>query len=191
MLVPSSFLALCVSRLLLLGRLVPMTEMPTMRQIQPHQPIMRPHDRLVDLQVRRRPAQTLHIDPPLLCVQIEGLQRTSLARQLDGVDVLVAAVVAGTRVALAVFVGHRGAEGVEDSAGGDILGGDEDDGFALAFDFLFLQCDSLCNYFSCQPLDVDGGVSYHDLRDFGVGFDQGLLEHLCQEIRVSDARVIT
>ena len=48
-----------------------------------------------------------------------------LAQKLDLVNVLIASVVASTWIALRVFVRHRSAEGIEDGAGGDVLGGDE------------------------------------------------------------------
>jgi hypothetical protein len=53
--------------------------------------------------------------------------------------VLVATVVAGAGVTLRVLVGHGRTERIEDSAGSDILGGDEEDGLALTLDFLLLQ----------------------------------------------------
>lgn len=100
---------------------------------------MRPHDGLVNLQVRRRTTQALDVDTPLLGIQAECLERSGLAQQLDGIDVLVSAVVTGARVALGVFVGHGRAQGVEHRAGSHILGGDQDDGFALALDLFFLE----------------------------------------------------
>lgn len=107
--------------------LVAVAQMATMRQVQTHQPIVWAHNRLVRLQVRRAAAQALDIDAPLLRVEAECLERALLAQQLDRVNVLVAAVVAGTGVALGVLVGHRRAESIEDGARGDVLGGDEKD----------------------------------------------------------------
>lgn len=51
----------------------------------------------------------------------------------------VPTVVSSTWVTLGVFVGHGRSQGVEDCSGGDIFGGDEDDGFALTLDFQFLE----------------------------------------------------
>lgn len=99
---------------------------------------MWPHDGLVHLQVRWATAQTLNIDTPPVRLQAESLEGTLLAEKLDGVDVLVATVVAGTGVALGVLVGHGRAERIEDGAGCDILRGDEKDGLALPLDFLLL-----------------------------------------------------
>lgn len=124
---------------LLLRSLVTVAQMSTVRQIQTHQPFVRPHQGLVDLQVRRGTAQALDVDTPLLGVKVEGLESTPLACQLDGINVLVATVVSGTRVALGVLVGHGGPECVEDGPGSDIFRGDEDNGLALTLDLLFLR----------------------------------------------------
>lgn len=113
--------------------------MATVGQIQAHEPVVRPHDGLIRLQVGRATAQALNVDTPLLGVQTKGLEGARLAEQLDRVDVLVTSVVTGTWVTLGVLVGHGRTERVEDGAGCDILGGDEEDGLALALDFLLLQ----------------------------------------------------
>ena len=59
---------------------------------------------------------------------------------------LVAAVVAGAWVSFGVFVRHGGAEGIEDGSRGEVLGGDKDDGFALALDFMFLGKEYYCRF---------------------------------------------
>ena len=97
-----------------------------------------PHNSLIDMEIGRTATQRLYIDAPLLGVESVGLESSLLAGQLDGVDVLVPAVVAGSWIAFAVLVAHGGAESVEDGAGGDIFRGDEKDGFALALDFFAL-----------------------------------------------------
>jgi hypothetical protein len=112
--------------------------MAAVGQIKTHQPIVGPHDGLVDLQVRRAAAQALHVDAPLFRIQAERLERALLAQKLDGVNVLVAAVVAGAGVALRVLVGHGRAERIEDGAGRDILRRDEQDRLALALDLPLL-----------------------------------------------------
>jgi hypothetical protein len=112
--------------------------MAAVGQVKTHQPVVRPHDGLIELQIGRSAAQGLHVDTPLLGVQAECLEGATLAQQLDLVDVLVAAVVARTRVTLRVLVGHGRAERIEDGAGRDILRGDEEDGLALALDLLLL-----------------------------------------------------
>jgi hypothetical protein len=99
---------------------------------------MGPHDGLVDLQVGGRAAQALDIDAPFLVIQVERLQCSCLAQQLDGVNVLVSSVVAGSWVTLGVLVGHGRAQGVKDRSRRHILRGNEDDGFSLAFDLFFL-----------------------------------------------------
>ena len=114
--------------------------MSTVWQVKTHQPVVWPHDSLVSLEVCRATTQALYVDTPLLRVEAEGLKSALLAQQFDRVDVLVTTVVAGTRVTLRVLVGHGRAERIEDSAGSDILRGDEEDGFALTLDFLLLRC---------------------------------------------------
>jgi hypothetical protein len=123
--------------------------MATVGQIETHEPVVRPHDGLVHLQVGRAAAQALHVDPPLLCVQTECRQSAALAQQLNAVDVLVTAVVAGTGVALRVLVGHGRTERIEDGAGCDVLRGDEEDGLALTLDFLLLLRVSDVIYIAC------------------------------------------
>lgn len=129
--------------------------MATVGEIKTHETAVRGHDGLVDLEVGRAAGQALNVDTPLLGVEMEGLEGTVLAEHLDLVDVLVTTIVAGAGETLRVLVGHGGAEGIEDGTRGDVLGGDEDDGLALALNLLL-----------------------HDLGDLGVGLDQALLEHL-------------
>lgn len=51
---------------------------------------------------------------------------------------LVSTVVSGTRVTLGVLVGHGRAKRIEDGTGGNILGGDQEDGLSLTLDFFLL-----------------------------------------------------
>lgn len=118
--------------------LVAVAQVSTVGQVETHEPVVWPHDGLVSLQVCWATAQALYVDTPLLRVQTEGLEGTLLAEQLDRVDVLVATVVSGTGVTLGVLVGHGRAECIENGAGGNILGGDQEDGFTLTLDFLLL-----------------------------------------------------
>lgn len=118
-----------------------MAQVTTVREIQTHQTTVGRHQSLVDLQVGRASAQSLHINTPLRVVEVESLEGTLLAEELDLVDVLIATVVPSTRLALGVLVGHGRAKGVEDGTGGDILGGDENDGLPLALDLVALEID--------------------------------------------------
>lgn len=81
----------------------------------------------------------MNIDSPFGRIEVEGLECTLLAEQLDLVNVLVTTVVTSARQAFGVFVGHGRAKGVEDGAGGNILRGDEDDGLSLALDLVGLN----------------------------------------------------
>jgi hypothetical protein len=137
-----------------------MAQMTTVRKIQTHQTLMRYglsvrafttlrlleltlHDSLIDLQIRRRTTQCLHIDTPLCRVQAESLEGSVLACRLDSIDMLVSTIVASTGISFRVLVGHWGAQCVEDGARCDILGGDEEDGLALALDLETLEVEGL------------------------------------------------
>ena len=111
-----------------------MGQMPTMGQIEAHQAVMWLHDCLVHLQVCGGPREALDVDAPLLIVEAEGLEGPPLAQQLDGVNVLVSAVVAGAGVALRVLVRHGRAQRIEHGARRHVLRGDQDDRLALTLD---------------------------------------------------------
>jgi hypothetical protein len=143
------------SRDLLGGGLVTVAKMATVGEVKAHQTTVRRHDSLVDLEVGGRSRKALDVDTPLLRVEVEGLKGTTLAEKLDLVDVLVATIVTSTGVTLRVLVGHGGTKSIKDGTGGDVLGGDEDDGLALALDLIL-----------------------HDGGDLGVGVEERLLEHL-------------
>ena len=134
-----------------LGGLVTVAQVATVGKVKTHEPVVRPHDGLVDLQVGGGAAQALDVNAPLLSIETEGLEGTLLAEQLDGVDVLVATVVTRARVALGVLVGHGRAQSIEDSAGSDILRGDQKDGLALALDFPLLLPISIPNNSKREP----------------------------------------
>lgn len=60
-----------------------MTQVTTMRQIKTHQSVMRSHDSLVDLKIGGATTQALDIDTPFLRIQVESLESSGLASQLD------------------------------------------------------------------------------------------------------------
>lgn len=124
---------------LLLGGLVTVAQMATMGKVETHETAVDRHDSLVDLEVGGGSRKALDVDTPLLGVEVESLKSTLLAETLDLVDVLVATIVTSTGVTLRVLVGHGGTKGIEDSAGGDVLGGDEDNGLALTLNLILLQ----------------------------------------------------
>lgn len=126
-----------------------------MRKVEAHQTTVRRHDGLVDLEVGRATREALNINTPLLRVNVESSQSTTLAEKLDLVNVLVTAIVASTGVAFGVLVGHGRAQSIEDGARGDVLGGNKDNGLALALN-----------------------LSRHDLSNLGVRVEKALLEHL-------------
>jgi hypothetical protein len=93
---------------------------------------------LVSVQVGRAARQALDIDTPLIRVEMESLESSLLAEQLDPVNVLVATVVTGTGVTLGVLVGHGGAEGIENGTGRDVLRGDENNRLPLTLNLVLL-----------------------------------------------------
>lgn len=122
-----------------LGSLVTVAQMATVGKVKTHQSAVRRHDSLVDLEVGRAARKALDVDTPLLRVEVEGLESTLLAKKLDLVDVLVATIVTSTGITLGVLVGHGRTKGIEDGSGGDVLGGDEDNGLALALNLILLE----------------------------------------------------
>ena len=127
------------SNLLSLGSLVTVTQMTTMWQIKTHESLMGFHDSLVHLEVGWAATQALNIDAPFLGIQMESLESTSLASQLNCVDVLISTIISCTWVTLGVFIGHGRSQCIEDGAGGNIFGGDQDDGFSLTLNLKFLD----------------------------------------------------
>ena len=120
--------------------------MTTVRQIQAHQPVVRLHDCLIDLEICWATAQRLHIDSPLFRIELEGFQSPLLAQQLYRVDVLISAVVPSSRISFRVLVRHGRAKSVEDCSRRDIFGGNEEDGLSLTLDFFFLlECSAIAN----------------------------------------------
>lgn len=115
-----------------------MTQVTTVGQVETHQTFVRAHEGLVDLQVGRTTTQALNVDTPLFRIEVEGLESTSLASKLNGIDVLVTTVVTSSRVSLRVFVAHGRSKSIENSTGSEVLGGNQNDGFTLTLDFFFL-----------------------------------------------------
>jgi hypothetical protein len=150
--------------------------MSTVRQVKTHEPVVRPHDCLVNLQVGRATTQALNVDTPLLRVEAECRESTSLAQKLNGVNVLVSAVVAGTGVTLGVLVRHGRAKCVENRAGGNILRGDEEDGLALALDLLLLQSGlDLSHATSCGKLTMIWATSLSvSTKDFSMSYHESI-----------------
>lgn len=90
---------------------------------------------------------------------------------------LVTTVVSGTRVSLRVLVGHWRSKGVENSTGGNIFGGDENNGFTLTLDLEFLT-EALAIVRRCCHFEE---FTYHDLSDLWVGVKQRIVKHLHNE----------
>jgi hypothetical protein len=147
--------------------------MATVGEIETHQTVMRTHEGLVDLQVGRASTQALNVDAPLGGVEVEGLQGTGLACELDGIDVLVATIVTGTGVTLRVLVGHRRAKSIEDGVGSEVLRGDQDNGFTLTLNLFFLL-----EVRPAASIAIEVYQTYHDLGDLGIGLNKSVLHLL-------------
>jgi len=89
---------------LLGGSLVTVTQVTTVGQVKTHEAVVRAHEGLVDLEVGRATRETLDVDTPLLRVEVESLESTSLAGKLNGIDVLVTTIVTSSGVTLRVLV---------------------------------------------------------------------------------------
>lgn len=113
--------------------------MATVRKVKTHETVMGTHESLVDLQVGRATTQALDVNTPLVGVEVKGLESTGLAQKLNGIDVLVSTIVTSTGVALRVLVAHGRTKSIEDSAGGEVLRGNQDNGFTLTLDLIFLH----------------------------------------------------
>ena len=92
-----------------------MAEMSSMWKIEAHETVMWFHQSLVYLQVCWASTQALHVDTPLLGVEMECLQRSLLTCELNSVNVLVSTIVSCSWISFRVLVGHGGAKCIEDS----------------------------------------------------------------------------
>ena len=109
------------------GGLVAVAQVTTVGEIQAHQAVVGTHESLVDLEVGGATRKALDVHAPLGGVEVECLESTLLAGDLNGVDVLVATVVTSTGVTLGVLVAHGRTKGIEDSTRSEVLGGNQDD----------------------------------------------------------------
>mmetsp|Transcript_8306 Transcript_8306/g.12087 ORF Transcript_8306/g.12087 Transcript_8306/m.12087 type:complete len:440 (-) Transcript_8306:187-1506(-) len=84
----------------------------TVGEVQTHDAVMHVAEGGVDLEVRWGAAQGLHVDAPLLWADAGSCQSTVLAELFGLVDVFVATIISGTRIALRILVDHDAADGV-------------------------------------------------------------------------------
>jgi len=98
-----------------------MSEMATMRKVEPHETVMRSKQRCVDSKVCRAARERLDVDSPFLRVETERRQRALDAQALVLVSKLVAAVIARPRVPLAVFVRQPRGQRIAHSPRADVL----------------------------------------------------------------------
>lgn len=69
---------------------------------------------------------------------MERLESTVLASPLDRVDVLVATIVTRSGITLGILIRHGRTKSVENSARSHVLRSDENYGFALTLNLVFL-----------------------------------------------------
>ena len=115
-----------------------MAQVTTVRKVETHETVMGAHESLVDLQVGRAATKALNVDTPLVGVEVECLKGTGLAEQLDSVNVLVSTIVTSTGVTLGILVAHGRTKSIEDSAGSEVLRGNQDNRFTLTLDLILL-----------------------------------------------------
>mmetsp|Transcript_59875 Transcript_59875/g.129806 ORF Transcript_59875/g.129806 Transcript_59875/m.129806 type:complete len:323 (+) Transcript_59875:642-1610(+) len=137
-------------------RLVAVRQVAAVGEVQAHDAVVHVAQRGVDLEVGRRSAQGLHVNPPVLGVKPARLQCPPLAKRFSLIDKLVASVVACAGVALGVLVHHDGAHRLEHALRGEVLRGDQvdtsslpvllpiDDGLHLRIQILQRDVQPLC-----------------------------------------------
>ncbi len=127
-----------LARLLLLGVGVEaVCQVSAGGEVEAHDAVVWAEEGCVDCEVGWGARVGLDVDAPLVGGEAVGLDGALLAEDLDLVDYLVSSVVAGVWETLGVFVGEGGAEALHDGAGGEVLRGDEFEGFPLAVFLLF------------------------------------------------------
>mmetsp|Transcript_27738 Transcript_27738/g.80063 ORF Transcript_27738/g.80063 Transcript_27738/m.80063 type:complete len:283 (+) Transcript_27738:507-1355(+) len=118
-------------RNLALGRLESVRQMSSAGQVEAHDPVMRRQEGGVHGEVGGGAGVRLDVDAPFAGAEpIQG-QGPVHAQRFDLVDVLVAAVVAPSHLALGVLVGEAGSQDGPDGRTGEIFRGDELEAVAL------------------------------------------------------------
>ncbi|URE31071.1 Nuclear transport factor 2 (NTF2) domain [Musa troglodytarum] len=134
--------------LLATGGVVAVSEVSAGGKVEAHDAVMGIEKGGVGGEIGRTTGVWLDVDAPPGGVESVGGEGAGTAEVLDGVDVLVAAVVAVAGHALGVLVSESAAEGLDDGEGGEVLGGDELDSVRLA---------PLLVFDEIVDLRVDGG----------------------------------
>mmetsp|Transcript_12301 Transcript_12301/g.34211 ORF Transcript_12301/g.34211 Transcript_12301/m.34211 type:complete len:473 (+) Transcript_12301:227-1645(+) len=104
---------------------VPVGEVAAARQVKTHHPVVRVQQSRVHGEVRRTSRIWLHIHPPLLSVEVKGLEGPLLAEVLHLVDHLVSPVVPRTGKTLRVLVRQWTSQRLHHSKGSEVLARDE------------------------------------------------------------------
>ncbi|RUS23247.1 hypothetical protein BC937DRAFT_89717 [Endogone sp. FLAS-F59071] len=108
-------------RYLLLGSLVAVGQVAAGSELQAHETVMGLDQSSESRKVGGRARVGLDVDTPDFGIQMEGFQSTLAADVFDLIDVLVTAIVSGTRETFRIFVGQRGCVGFHNRERGEVL----------------------------------------------------------------------
>jgi len=86
--------------------LVAVGEVATVGEVEGENSVVGFEDGGVDLEVRGGAGEALHVNSPLLRIQIKRLQSSLLAQTLHLINILIPTVITSAGVAFGVLVGH-------------------------------------------------------------------------------------
>src|ERR1051326_302451 len=112
--------------------MMPMGEMPTMRQVQSENSVARLDDCSIRRHVRLRSRMWLHVR----VLRAEQLLRTVACQVLDNVGIFASAVISLSRIPLGVLVRKHRAHGFKDGFADKVLRRDEFQALMLAANFV-------------------------------------------------------
>lgn len=113
------------------GGIVAVGKVSTGREIEAHDTIVGVEQSCVGGEIGRATGVGLDVDAPPGGIEAVGSEGAGAAKILDGVDVLVPAVVAVSGHALGVLISEGATKGFDDGEGGEVFGGDELDAMGL------------------------------------------------------------
>lgn len=105
--------------------------MSTGREIEAHDAIVGFEQSSIGGEIGRATGVGLDVDAPLGGIEAVGSEGARAAKILDGIDVLVPAVVAVSGHALGVLISEGATKGFDDGEGGEVFGGYELDTMGL------------------------------------------------------------
>jgi hypothetical protein len=165
---------------LLLGGVVTVGEVTTVREAETHDTVLGVDERGERGKVGSGTRVRLDVDTPDGRVEVEGLERALTAEVLENVNVLVTTVVAGTGETLGVLVGEDGTVGLEHGERRQVLCG------VSACTAARLQPSHLGSN-QLETGELAPGLILDDLLDLGVGLGERSVETLVLRGNVSAA----